>query len=260
MDGKRKTGIAEFAFCCFIFLAGCAAGTAISTAFAPGQDIKTSAPEQLDREAYRRICTELGYVTQMSMTKFTEGMSLAELNLPDFYRGGQFTAEQDAEAADTVSLSDFKKPYLMVTVEAPGCGYCLDNRRGIRRVIESGADMDVVVLDIAAMDEDDARMRKDAFAQLCKEEGLTEEDCAMPEAVELVMTARQSGYVGSQMSLDSTPTTFVFGPDRKLIFRHEGSLSERKLPDGEGNPGNAKAYDKLWEIVREAGGKAPGEA
>ena len=49
MDGKRKTGIAELAFCCFIFLAGCAAGTAISTAFAPGQDIKTSAPEQLDR-------------------------------------------------------------------------------------------------------------------------------------------------------------------------------------------------------------------
>ncbi len=256
MDGKKKTGIAELAFCCFIFLAGCAAGTAISSAFAP----EAEAPEQLDREAYRRICAELGYVTQMSMTKFREGMTLGELNLPEFYRGGQFTAEEEAETAAAVSLSDFKKPYLMVTVEAPGCVYCLDNRQGVRRVIESGADMDVVVLDIAAMDEEDAGMRKDAFRQLCKEKGLAEEEYSLPGGTELVMTAKQSGYVGSQMSLDGTPATFVFGPDRELLFRHEGSLSERRLPDGEGEPGNAKQYDKLWNIVREAGGVVPGEA
>lgn len=260
MSENKSKNITQIAFYCFIFLAGCAAGTAISSAFAPAPEIKELQTETLDKDAYRRICADLGFVTQMSYTKLTKGMALDSLNLPEFYKGDQFTTEKEAEETEKVSLSNFTKPYLMVTVEAPGCGFCLDNRKAIREAAASGADMDIVVLDIASAEENEARMRRDIFLEMCKSKGKQESDFDIPSNVaELVMLGVQTDYVGRQMSLGGTPATFIFGPDRTLLYRYEGPLSERILPDGESVTGNAEEYDEFWKVIETAGGKKPPE-
>ncbi len=249
MGNDRKNGIAELAFMCFAAAAGFALGIIVSNSALQRNAVADAS--KLDKEAYRRICAELGFVTEASYKKFDIGDSLESALLPEFYKGGQFDTEDGARRAERIGLGSFTKPYLMVVAESPGCVFCLANRKALTRAAEgTGEYLDIVALDVAARDSQDVEFRQNIRKAQMEELGLDDDAAALPSrAAELAMLPEQTEFTARQLSLSGSPTIFIFDKDSRLIFRHDGSLAERLLPDGEGSPGNARAYDEFNEIV-----------